>query len=108
MALSERLNTPISTAELERRWQLVRAAMEAAEVGDEVLLLAKQGVAFVARDRAAGAKASEVAIERGDCGGRVIRTDDGRETPTLVNDVTRAVAGGGGGGQRTPRLSVRA
>jgi Xaa-Pro aminopeptidase len=26
--LSERLNTPISTAELERRWQAVRAAME--------------------------------------------------------------------------------
>ncbi len=27
MALSERLNTPISTAELERRWKAVRAAM---------------------------------------------------------------------------------
>src|SRR5579863_6443299 len=26
--LSERLNTPISTAELERRWKAVRAAME--------------------------------------------------------------------------------
>jgi Xaa-Pro aminopeptidase len=30
MALSERLNTPVSTAELERRWKAVRAAM-----GDE-------------------------------------------------------------------------
>jgi len=27
-ALSERLNTPISTAELQRRWQAVRAAMQ--------------------------------------------------------------------------------
>lgn len=35
--LSERLNTPISTAELERRWQLVRAAMEAAKI--DVLLM---------------------------------------------------------------------
>ena len=35
--LSERLNTPISTAELERRWLLVRAAME--EQGIDVLLM---------------------------------------------------------------------
>ncbi|HZD88988.1 MAG TPA: M24 family metallopeptidase [Pseudolabrys sp.] len=32
MALSERLNTPISTAELERRWQAVRAAMAEAKI----------------------------------------------------------------------------
>jgi Xaa-Pro aminopeptidase len=37
MALSERLNTPISTAELERRWQAVRAAMAAARI--DVLLM---------------------------------------------------------------------
>ena len=37
MALSERLNTPISTAELERRWRAVRAAMTAAKI--EVLLM---------------------------------------------------------------------
>jgi len=37
MALSERLNTPISTAELERRWGLVRAAMAAAKI--DVLLM---------------------------------------------------------------------
>ncbi|MEJ2375458.1 MAG: M24 family metallopeptidase [Pseudolabrys sp.] len=37
MALSERLNTPISTAELERRWQAVRAAMAAAKIN--VLLM---------------------------------------------------------------------
>src|SRR3982074_3198994 len=37
MALSERLNTPISTAELERRWKLVRAAMAAAKI--DVLLM---------------------------------------------------------------------
>src|ERR1700751_17125 len=35
--LSERLNTPISTAELERRWSLVRAAME--REGIDVLLM---------------------------------------------------------------------
>jgi Xaa-Pro aminopeptidase len=37
MALSERLNTPISTAELERRWKAVRAAMTAAKI--DVLLM---------------------------------------------------------------------
>src|ERR1043165_651007 len=37
MALSERLNTPISTAELERRWRAVRAAMAAAKI--DVLLM---------------------------------------------------------------------
>jgi len=37
MALSERLNTPISTAELERRWQAVRAAMAREKI--DVLLM---------------------------------------------------------------------
>jgi Xaa-Pro aminopeptidase len=37
MALSERLNMPISTAELERRWRAVRAAMAAAKI--DVLLM---------------------------------------------------------------------
>jgi Xaa-Pro aminopeptidase len=37
MQLSERLNTPISTAELERRWAAVRAAMEAEKI--DVLLM---------------------------------------------------------------------
>ncbi len=36
-ALSERLNSPISTAELERRWRLVRAAMEREKI--DVLLM---------------------------------------------------------------------
>lgn len=36
-ALSERLNTPISTAELERRWQAVRASMQAQRI--DVLLM---------------------------------------------------------------------
>jgi Xaa-Pro aminopeptidase len=36
MTLSERINTPISTAELERRWQAIRNAM--AERGIDVLL----------------------------------------------------------------------
>ena len=37
MALSERLNTPISTGELDRRWKAVRAAMRAAKI--DVLLM---------------------------------------------------------------------
>jgi Xaa-Pro aminopeptidase len=37
MALSERLNAPISTAELERRWRAVRTAMAAAHI--DVLLM---------------------------------------------------------------------
>ena len=37
MALSERLNTPISDAELERRWKAVRAAMEKEKI--DVLLM---------------------------------------------------------------------
>jgi Xaa-Pro aminopeptidase len=37
MQLSERLNTPISTAELERRWAAVRTAMEAQKI--DVLLM---------------------------------------------------------------------
>ena len=37
MALSERLNTPISTAELERRWKLVREAMRREKI--DVLLM---------------------------------------------------------------------
>jgi len=37
MALSERLNTPISTVELERRWRLVRAAMAREKI--DVLLM---------------------------------------------------------------------
>ena len=37
MALSERLNTPISTAELERRWRAVRAVMAKEKI--DVLLM---------------------------------------------------------------------
>jgi Xaa-Pro aminopeptidase len=37
MPLSERLNTPISTAELERRWRAVRAVMQAEKI--DVLLM---------------------------------------------------------------------
>jgi Xaa-Pro aminopeptidase len=37
MSLSERLNTPISTAELERRWKAVRSAMASANI--DVLLV---------------------------------------------------------------------
>ncbi|MGB8680462.1 MAG: hypothetical protein WCB78_11730, partial [Pseudolabrys sp.] len=37
MPLSERLNTPISNAELERRWRVVRTAMEKEKI--DVLLM---------------------------------------------------------------------
>ena len=37
MALSERLNSPISDAELQRRWRAVRAAMEEEKI--DVLLM---------------------------------------------------------------------
>src|SRR6185503_19499695 len=37
MSLSERLNTPISTSELERRWKAVRAAMAREKI--DVLLM---------------------------------------------------------------------
>ncbi len=37
MAFSERLNTPISTAELERRWKAVREAMAREKI--DVLLM---------------------------------------------------------------------
>ena len=83
----------------------------AAEVGDEVLLLAMRDIAFVARDRAAGAKAIEVAIERGDCAGTVIIMDDGLQNPSLVKDFTLAVVDGGrvfGNGRIIPAGPLRA
>ena len=37
MAMSERLNSPVSSAELERRWRAVRAAMAKEKI--DVLLM---------------------------------------------------------------------
>jgi len=48
--LSERLNTPISTAELERRWAAVRAAMAADKI--DVLLMQSNNDHMGGYDRA--------------------------------------------------------
>lgn len=60
----------------------------AAEVGDEALLLARAAPTFIARDRVAGAHAAHAA------GGGVIVMDDGLQNASLVKDFTLAVVDG--------------
>jgi len=63
----------------------------AAEVGDEPLLLARDAPAWIAADRAAGARAIAAA------GGGTIVLDDGLQNPTLAQDLRIVVIDGESG-----------
>jgi tetraacyldisaccharide 4'-kinase len=91
----------------------------AAAVGDEALLLARAAPTLVARDRAAGAKTIERALQDASTEARplggiaadVIVMDDGLQNPQLAKDLTLAVVDGRrglGNGRVIPAGPLRA
>ena len=67
------------------------ARHDAAAVGDEALLLARVAPAWIARDRAAGARAAAAA------GAELLVLDDGLQNPRLAKDLSFVVVDGGYG-----------
>ncbi len=92
------------------RWVAVGDGADA--VGDEALLLAHAAPTLLARDRAAGARMIERAIEAaGSVAADVIVMDDGLQNPQLAKDLTLAVVDGSrglGNGRVMPAGPLRA